>query len=218
MLANAGQAVGQAGQGAGQAAGALAVADGDGGGGGLEDVAGLLAGDHPTRAKEAAKLTVKELGVSAKEKVKEIGERRRHRKAEEYDATDRAYEVADELGVDLDEVEGSGADGPDHRPRRRSARRANESRAAERDGRAARRRRDRRRGAARSALRFNRKPETDGRVRDRPGESDSQTERENLPEEVEPGVTYRDVRVRWRGGARILVQAPDAPNPDIRGR
>ena len=74
-------------------------------------MAGLLTGDHTTRAKEAAKLTVKELGVSAKEKVKEIGERRRHRKAEEYDATDRAYEVADELGVDLDEVEGSGADG-----------------------------------------------------------------------------------------------------------
>ena len=78
---------------------------------GLEDVAGLLAGDHPTRAKEAAKLTVKELGVSAKEKVKELSERRKHRHAEEYDATDRAYEVADELGVDLDEVEGSGADG-----------------------------------------------------------------------------------------------------------
>jgi pyruvate/2-oxoglutarate dehydrogenase complex dihydrolipoamide acyltransferase (E2) component len=110
VLANAGQAVGQAGQGAGQAAGALG-GGGDGGGGGLEEVAGLLSGDHPTRAKEAAKLTVKELGVSAKEKVKELGERRRHRKAEEYDATDRAYEVADELDVDLDEVEGSGADG-----------------------------------------------------------------------------------------------------------
>jgi pyruvate/2-oxoglutarate dehydrogenase complex dihydrolipoamide acyltransferase (E2) component len=110
VLANAGQAVGQAGQGAGQAAGALG-GGGGGGGGGLEDVAGLLTADHPTRAKEAAKLTVKEIGVSAKEKVKEIGERRRHRKAEKYDATDRAYEVADELGVDLDEIEGSGADG-----------------------------------------------------------------------------------------------------------
>jgi pyruvate/2-oxoglutarate dehydrogenase complex dihydrolipoamide acyltransferase (E2) component len=96
VVANAGQAVGQAGKGAGQ---------------GLEGVAGLLAGDHPTRAKEAAKLTVKELGASAKEKVKEVGERRRHRKAEEHDATDRAYEIADELGVDLDDVEGSGAGG-----------------------------------------------------------------------------------------------------------
>jgi hypothetical protein len=109
VVSNAGQAVGQAGQGAGQAAGALG--GGGGGGGALEDVAGLLSADHSTRAKEAAKLTVKELGVSAKEKVKEIGERRRHRKAEEHDATDRAYEVADELGVDLDEVDGSGAHG-----------------------------------------------------------------------------------------------------------
>ena len=108
VVANAGQAVGKAGQGAGQAVGALG---GDGGGGGLGDAAGLLTGDHSTRAKEAAKLSVKELGVSAKEKVKELGERRRHRKAEEHEATDRAYEVADELGVDLDEVEGSGADG-----------------------------------------------------------------------------------------------------------
>jgi pyruvate/2-oxoglutarate dehydrogenase complex dihydrolipoamide acyltransferase (E2) component len=106
VLANAGQTAGQAGQGAGQAAGALG-----GGGGGLEEVADLVSADHPTRAKKAAKLTVKELGVSAKEKVKEIGERRRHRKAEEHDATDRAYELADELGVDLDEVEGSGAEG-----------------------------------------------------------------------------------------------------------
>ena len=97
VVANAGQAVGKAGQGAGQAGGALG---GDGGGGGLGDAAGLLTGDHSTRAKEAAKLSVKELGVSAKEKVKELGERRRHRKAEEHEATDRAYEVADELGVD----------------------------------------------------------------------------------------------------------------------
>jgi hypothetical protein len=34
-------------------------------------------------------------------------------------------------------------------------------------------------------------------------EGGSHTERENLPDEVEPGVTYRDVRVRWRAGARL---------------
>jgi hypothetical protein len=34
-------------------------------------------------------------------------------------------------------------------------------------------------------------------------EAGSQTERENLPDEVEPGVTYRDVRVRWKAGARV---------------
>jgi hypothetical protein len=29
------------------------------------------------------------------------------------------------------------------------------------------------------------------------------SERENLPDHVEPGVTYRDVRVRWRAAARL---------------
>jgi pyruvate/2-oxoglutarate dehydrogenase complex dihydrolipoamide acyltransferase (E2) component len=109
VLGNAAQAAGQAGQGAGQAAGSLG--GGGDGGGGLEGIAGLVAGDHSTRAKEAAKLTVKELGAGAKEKVKELNERRRHRKAEAHDATDRAYELAEELDVDLDEVEGTGAEG-----------------------------------------------------------------------------------------------------------
>ena len=34
-------------------------------------------------------------------------------------------------------------------------------------------------------------------------EGGSRTERENLPDEVEPGVTYRDVRVRWRASVRL---------------
>ena len=34
-------------------------------------------------------------------------------------------------------------------------------------------------------------------------QGDSHSERENLPDKVEPGVTYRDVRVAWRAGARI---------------
>lgn len=61
-------------------------------------------------------------------------------------------------------------------------------------------------GAAARArrLRFRRKPETRVEFRGGPGvESDSHTERENLPEEVEPGKLYRDVRVRWVAGARI---------------
>lgn len=66
-------------------------------------------------------------------------------------------------------------------------------------------------------LRFKRKPrvevnaraysEVDPRVADEMerigGEGDSHTERENLPDEVEPGVTYTDVRVRWRAAARV---------------
>ncbi len=35
------------------------------------------------------------------------------------------------------------------------------------------------------------------------GEGDSHSERENLPDEVEPGVTYRDVRIGWRAAAKV---------------
>ena len=75
---------------------------------------------------------------------------------------------------------------------------------------AARRRRDRRDGASRSACAFaaSRRPEVefhdDVEVRGHLGvESDSHTERENLPEEVEPGKVYRNVEVGWVAGARI---------------
>ena len=53
-------------------------------------------------------------------------------------------------------------------------------------------------------LRFRRVPETEGEFTgDSERDEVSGTERENLPDEVEPGVTYRDVRVRWRAAARI---------------
>jgi hypothetical protein len=58
-------------------------------------------------------------------------------------------------------------------------------------------------------LRFKRKPKAEVSFRGDPApESDSHTERENLPDEVEPGVTYRDVRVRWLAGARLRSRAP----------
>jgi hypothetical protein len=49
-------------------------------------------------------------------------------------------------------------------------------------------------------LRFKNRPQTDTAVE---GADRSFSERENLPDEVEPGVTYRDVRVRWRLAAAI---------------
>jgi hypothetical protein len=49
-------------------------------------------------------------------------------------------------------------------------------------------------------LRFNKKPETEVRVE---GEGGSGSERENLPQTVEPGVTYRDVRVAWHAAASL---------------
>jgi hypothetical protein len=54
------------------------------------------------------------------------------------------------------------------------------------------------------SLRFKTVPETRVSFDGEPGErSSSKTERENLPEEVEPGVTYRDVGVRWQARSRI---------------
>lgn len=63
-------------------------------------------------------------------------------------------------------------------------------------------------------LRFREKPKTKvelhGELRKPEGRGElgelqtaSGSERRNLPEEVEPGVTYRDVRVRWRAAARL---------------
>ncbi|MFL5820681.1 MAG: hypothetical protein ACJ76S_08365 [Solirubrobacteraceae bacterium] len=53
-------------------------------------------------------------------------------------------------------------------------------------------------------LRFKRVPDVEVEFHgEEPREQVSDTERENLPDQVEPGVTYRDVRVRWRAGARI---------------
>jgi len=54
-------------------------------------------------------------------------------------------------------------------------------------------------------LRFESVPETTVWFEGEPAErSSSRTERDNLPEEVEPGVTYRDIAVRWRARARIV--------------
>jgi hypothetical protein len=63
-------------------------------------------------------------------------------------------------------------------------------------------------------MRFREKPKTEvelhGEVRESKARGKLQTtsgsERQNLPDEVEPGVTYRDVRVRWRAAARLDEQ------------
>jgi hypothetical protein len=73
-------------------------------------------------------------------------------------------------------------------------------------------------GAAASAkrLRFKRKPRVEvnthayreldpqlaREMKKIEGEGSSNTERENLPDEVEEGVEYRDVKIRWRAAAR----------------
>jgi e3 binding domain len=107
----AGEAVGGLGQGAGQAVGGL----GQGAGGGD----GLTA---PKLAKEATKTLARELGAAAADEAKDLGlaathkvieasERRRQRRADKHHATDAALRRAEEEGVDVDAIEGTGAEG-----------------------------------------------------------------------------------------------------------
>lgn len=128
----AGQAVGQAGQGAGEAVGDIAegaggavggagkaaegLLQGEGGNGGAADasatgVAKLAAKMVVQELKSAATEEAKELGLAAARKAKEVGERRKERKAEEQNATEAAMRTAEELDVDLEDVDGTGPEG-----------------------------------------------------------------------------------------------------------
>jgi e3 binding domain len=109
----AGQAVGDVGEGAGQAVGDLG-----------EEAGELVAA--PKDAKDAAKKMAmtaaheitsavtdeaKELGQAATRKVKKLGERRRQHHAERHPATDAAQSMADQLGIDIGAIEGTGKNG-----------------------------------------------------------------------------------------------------------
>jgi hypothetical protein len=53
-------------------------------------------------------------------------------------------------------------------------------------------------------LRFECKPEVRVRAHsNHPARAETVSERDNLPDEVVPGVTYRDVAVRWRASVRL---------------
>ena len=53
-------------------------------------------------------------------------------------------------------------------------------------------------------VRFECKPEVEVVAHaDTPATAESESERENLPDELEAGVTYRDFAVRWRVAARM---------------
>jgi hypothetical protein len=129
----AGQAAGQLGQAAG-GLGGVAGQLGQGGGQGQEGTGqqgqggGQPNGGAPATAtpggmaKEVAKMVAREighaasdeakdLGLAATRKVRELGERREQRRADKHHATEAAQRIADELGVDLDEVDGTGAEG-----------------------------------------------------------------------------------------------------------
>ncbi|HKF82887.1 MAG TPA: E3 binding domain-containing protein [Solirubrobacterales bacterium] len=115
----AGQAVGGLGQGAGALGGLASLGsgggnggngggDGEGGSGGLaKQIAKLVAKEIGSAASDEAK----ELGLAATHKAMELGERRRQRRAEKHNATEAALRKAEEHGVDIDSIEGSGAEG-----------------------------------------------------------------------------------------------------------
>jgi pyruvate/2-oxoglutarate dehydrogenase complex dihydrolipoamide acyltransferase (E2) component len=124
----AGQAVGGLGEGAGQAlgqVGGLAQLGGAGGGNGGEGNGGGNGGQGVSGgqiAKQIAKIVAKEIGAAASDEAKELGlgaahkamelgERRRQRRAQKHNATPAALRKAEEAGVDIDEVEGTGAEG-----------------------------------------------------------------------------------------------------------
>jgi hypothetical protein len=67
-------------------------------------------------------------------------------------------------------------------------------------------------------LRFGIVPDTKVWFEGQPAErSSSEVERENLPEEVEPGVTYRAARVRWTARSRIVHPTDAAEEEGDRG-
>ncbi len=134
VLDGVGQTVGQAGQGAGEALGGVAGGAGQAGQGAGEALGGLGQGGQGggqsngqtarpgTLAKEVARMVAREighaasdeardLGLAATRKMRDLGERREQRRAEKYRATAAAVRVADELGIDLTALEGTGSEG-----------------------------------------------------------------------------------------------------------
>lgn len=124
----AGQAVGGLGEGAGQALeglGGLAQVGAGGSGGGEGGNGGGNGGEGPSGgqlAKAIAKVVAKEIGAAASDEAKdlglaathkamELGQRRRQRRAEKHNATAAALRKAEEHGVDIEDVEGTGAEG-----------------------------------------------------------------------------------------------------------
>jgi hypothetical protein len=117
------QTVGQAGQAVGQAVGGVGQAPTQNGGAQGQPNGATPPAPRPgTVAKEVAKLVAREIGhaasdeardvsLAAARKVRELGERREQRRADKYKATEAAMRVADELGIDLASLDGTGSDG-----------------------------------------------------------------------------------------------------------
>jgi hypothetical protein len=112
-----GQDVGQLGQGAGQAVQGASQGAGQGqqnGGDPQSSGRGVLGEVAKTVAREvghAASDEARDLGLAATRRVRALGERREQRRAKRLNATDAAVRIADQLGIDLADIRGSGSDG-----------------------------------------------------------------------------------------------------------
>lgn len=71
----------------------------------------MVAKEIGTTATEEAKDLSMAATRKATEKVMELTERRRRKRAEKHNATEAAIKQASDLGIDLGEIEGSGAEG-----------------------------------------------------------------------------------------------------------
>jgi e3 binding domain len=123
VVGGLGQTVGQAGQAVGQAVGGVGQAPTQNGGAQGQPNGATPPTPRPgTVAKEVAKLVAREIGhaasdeardvsLAAARKVRELGERREQRRADKYKATEAAMRIADELGIDLASLDGTGSDG-----------------------------------------------------------------------------------------------------------
>jgi 2-oxoacid dehydrogenase-like protein with E3 subunit-binding domain len=104
---------GQAAQGGEQNGGAHPAGQANGGvpGTGPGELAKVVVKTVAQEIRHAASDEARDLGLAATRKVRELGERREQRRAEKHNATDAALRIADELGVDLAHVEGTGSGG-----------------------------------------------------------------------------------------------------------
>jgi hypothetical protein len=105
-----GQDVGQLGQGASQGSGDGQQNGGDPQGSG-RGVLGEVAKTVVREVGHAASDEARDLGLAATRKVRALGERREQRRAKRLNATDAAVRIADQLGIDLADISGSGSDG-----------------------------------------------------------------------------------------------------------
>jgi len=118
----AGQAVGGAGQGVGGVAGGL-LSGGNGDSGAADGAESALEGVSASQlAKEVVKAVAKQVGsaatdeakdlsLAATRKMSELGDKRREKRADKHHATAAAMRDAEEAGLDIEEIEGTGADG-----------------------------------------------------------------------------------------------------------